>query len=369
MKKRQRFWYTLIEMIIVVALLAIILIATFESMLNISTFRVKVSNRLDIEQDLYYSIETIATTIKDFWWKIDFEEYFNRQVIWVSTWSWHYSNFSWYWNYWNWWNPWTWTFWGLLYNCFSINTIKISNWCFLTWSINTKWTSLNWEPQRYWQYKLQFIDYNSNQDADNWDEDWINWIIWDEDDENIWQWPESFTWTDINELYLIKSWKTNERLYLRLKIIKDPNAWSLPCNFPAWTWSWCLWKLQILKLAWKDYWNDHDKTTNDWDWSFSDWIIDTWLCNKEYCWNEIILPNIDAWWIDLLPSYVNVKNIKLKLYPNKNSLYSWNEDSQTININPYIKLNLTIGYSVERRSKLKWIDPQINISTTINLSE
>jgi hypothetical protein len=83
-------------------------------------------------------------------------------------------------------------------------------------------------------------------------------------------WPLSFIWNEVKELYLLKKWKISERFYLRLKIWTDTDAgkpaWSV-CN-TAWVWDWCLGKLQILKLTWKDLWMLHNATWLEWvyDW-------------------------------------------------------------------------------------------------------
>ena len=366
--------FTLIEMIVVVTLFSIIIIIAFEAMWNISIFRTRLSSRLDIEQDLYYTMETLSSNIKDFWWDIDYEEYFNRQMMWISTGSWHYDIFSWFGNYWSGWDLGS-NYWSWLYLCRSWSGAAATMW---TWwcanSIyNNYWGDTTWKPQRFWQYALQFIDFNSNANNDTilWDENWDWKIAWDDDDENIWQWPEAFTGNLVQELYLIRSGKKNERMLLRLNIIQDPNSPWITCSLPAGTWSWCLGNIQILKLDWKDYWLDH----NSWsivgdNWSQFDWIIDTWKCNSDfYCPNANNIPQSEDWWIDLLPDYINVKNIKFYLYPKKDYKLAWAEDDENININPYIKLNITLWYAWNKKKLLKWINPEINLTTTINLTK
>jgi hypothetical protein len=46
--------------------------------------------------------------------------------------------------------------------------------------------------------------------------------------------------------------------------------------------------------------------------------------------------------VDILPEYINIKNANFYLYPNKNYLYSWKEDNANININPYLRINMTV---------------------------
>jgi hypothetical protein len=53
-------------------------------------------------------------------------------------------------------------------------TINPERWC-LKKEFNNKNENQYKKPQRYWQYSLQFIDYNSNYDGDWW------LLLWDED--------------------------------------------------------------------------------------------------------------------------------------------------------------------------------------------
>lgn len=375
-------WFTLVEIIVSITLFAIILVITFDVMGNISISRTKLSNRLDINQDIFVAIESIVNNIKDFDWDIDYEEYWNRNAVWITnTNSGHYSDFTWYGNYWTWWNFITNDYWDYFYYCISWIWIDMWAWWCLTW-FNTSGWSMLWAPQRFWEYTFQFIDYNSNKNDDPnnclsswnpwmqiWDEN-CDWNIrWDDDDENLWEWPLVFSGNEVKEVYLIRKWKTNERFFMRLNIINDPDAISGATCDSAWVGSWCLWNIQILKLNWKDLWMSHSWTiTSSWRY---DWVIDTWQCGQDYScnWTNNLPNNTDDWWINLLPNYINVKNFKVFIYPNSNYKYAWKNWDFDTKLNSYIRINIGMGYSWLRRKQIKMLDPTISISTTINLTK
>jgi len=247
-----------------------------------------------------------------------------------------------------------------------------------TWCVdnfNTIWNPVSWKPQRYWQYSFHFIDYNSNYDADLWDEDNKNWIIWDDDDEYLWTWPEAFDSTkSVTELYLISADKKNRTIF-RWTVKKDPyiDNTNYTCDSSDWktfTWSWCLGTIEFLKLEWKDWGDNHDKT---WNWLY-DWVIDTWLINKDFSENlnknsTRITAGSDGknYFIPLFPESINVKSFDIRAYPNKNINNAWKE--QGIDISPYIRLNITLTPSWKVKKQIKWKVPEFNISTTINLTD
>lgn len=391
-------------MLISITLFALIVIAVFDAFWNITIIRTKLINKLDINQDLYYAIEKLTSEIKDFGWDIDYEEYWNRQAVWTNSSSGYYDIFSWYGNYWSWWDLWRtspWVvdppmpkqnYWSWFYFCRSYfdwtNGQYMWTWgCLSDSNFNNVWSDMTWIPQRYWEYAFQFYDLNSNINKDmNWSnciwDDWItriwefwdedcNWNIkWDDDDENLWDWPLAFSGSqnEVKELYLYKNWIIQERMLIRRKVIRDPDApASFVCN--SWVWSWCLGKLQILKLVWKDYWFDHDFSS--WSIGLYDGLVDTWWCHNDYnChWVDNLPNSLDDWWIDLLPPNINVKDLKLFIYPAKNYRYAWKSDDPNITINPIIRINIALWYSRERRKKLRGSNPVINIATSINLTK
>lgn len=380
MKKINKYWkfgFTLVETIVSVTIFAIIMVIAVDSLWNIWILRTKVSDRTDLNKDLYYSVETLVSAIKDFGWQIDYEEYWNRQAMWIATQSWHYQQFSWFWNFWSWWDLTGSWYWDWFYFCRSGSwTSMWTWWCLINW-FNTYSGSVAWQPQRYWEYSFQFIDYNSNQNYDTWwllwDENWDWNIRWDDDDENLWIWPLAFSWNEVKELYLINKWQKYTRLFLRVNYKIDPNSPALsPCT-DDWSWnvsgSWCLWNIEILKLDWKDLWFSHSWGVATSSWIY-DWLVDTWQCSGDFScdWVNNLPSATGSEWVSLFPDYINVKSAKFFIYPNKDYNLSW-RDGNSYSVNPYVRLNITLWYAWIKRAAFKNGDPSINISTTINLNK
>jgi hypothetical protein len=382
-------WFTIVEMILSLTLFTIIILVAFQVLWNIWIMRIRISDNLDINKDLYYATENLVTSIKDFEWDIDYEEYWNRASIWTLTSSWHYKDPTWYGNYWSGWVIWDVTnawFWDeLVYVCRSWSWAenRLWSWWCLEWknySIYAPGTSVanapnrnyKWKNQIYMEYYYQFIDLNEDYNDDGWDEnnDWSPY--WDKDDADMGEWPVAFSGNEVKELYLFKKWldDTYERMFLRLNFILDPNAPTWATCDANWTWSWCLGNIQILKLVWKDLWIGHGVTDGN-PFGRDDWKIDTWECNKDFSctWSTNLPTWADSEWVNLLPNYINVKSLKFFLYPNKDYEYAWKDNDDNININPYLRLNIKIWFSWERKKQLKLSDPELNISTTINLNK
>lgn len=77
-------------------------------------------------------------------------------------------------------------------------------------------------PQRYGEYKLQFTDYNGNQDTDKGDEDGVNGIVGDDDDVDIGDGPTVID-NPMLELYLINTLKKQRSLF-RVTYKQDVDA-------------------------------------------------------------------------------------------------------------------------------------------------
>jgi hypothetical protein len=75
-----------------------IIIIAFEAMGNIGVIRNQVSSRLDLNSELYDVTEKFINLIKT-GGDIDYEEYWNRQVVGTTTSSGHYDVFSGFGNY------------------------------------------------------------------------------------------------------------------------------------------------------------------------------------------------------------------------------------------------------------------------------
>lgn len=256
------------------------------------------------------------------WWTIDYEEYYNRKLAWTWTSSWHYTNPTWFWNF--------------------------------------SWTLISWEKYWYfWNYANQFVTWSQ-----------ASWDL-----EYTWIWPDVFTsWTDVKEIYLL-SWNRKVRTFFRWNVKTDPDApiWST-CDYITFTWTWCLWTIEFLKLDWKDYWNDHSLTTIDNN--QNDWIIDTWLINKDFdwvwniswSWTMWVISNDDLWQ-PIFPNTMNIVNFKVYPYPNSDIKLAWKDLRTEINIAPYLRISFEILPSWKNRKKIKWLLRPIVFSTTISLTD
>lgn len=151
--------FTLVEMIVSITIFAIIIIMAFDAMGNIGILRTQVSSRLDLNSELYSATEKFVDLIKT-GGDIDYEEYWNRQIVGTSTSSGHYSVFSGFGNF------------------GSGGSLPTSYGDGLYYCVSGSGTSMGTGGcadssgifQRYGEYRQQFIDYNSNANGDGGDE-------------------------------------------------------------------------------------------------------------------------------------------------------------------------------------------------------
>lgn len=364
MKGDEHKWFTLVEIMIWILIFSVVIIAWFKAYNWILVWKIKLIESTNIQKEAFYFSEKFFEEIK-VGWTIDYEEYFNRSTVWISTSSWHYDKLTWFWNYWTDKSPWNALYWNWFYYCRSEDwTLMWTWWCVK--NFNTVWDT-SWKPQRYGQYSFHFIDYNSNIDDDwtfnLWDEDWDGNIIWDDDDEYLGIWPDSFSWTlDQKEIYLISADK-KKRTFFRWNIKQDETI-STETR----------WTIEFLKLEWKDWWFNHLQTWT----GLYDWVIDTWVIDKDFSWktnidkdNAIIAWGaLDTWfWQPLFWDNINVSDVEFYLYPNKDLSLSWKDFSDNINISPYLKIKMTLSPSYKTRRWFRWKIPEIKINTTINLTD
>lgn len=115
----------------------------------------------------------------------------------------------------------------------------------------------------------------------------------------------------------------------------------------------CLGNIQVLKLVGQDLGMSHTGST------FStgqyDGVIDTWQCREDFaCFGSNNLPNgSPGEWVDIFPDYINVKNIDFYPYPDKDFRLAWKEDNADTVINPYVRMNITLGLSWQKRRQIK----------------
>ncbi len=371
--------FTLIEVLVSILIVAVILVSWFQAYSMVFAWKIKLIERTKLQKEVVFFSERLFQTIKK-WWTIDYEEYFNRKMVWTETKSWHYLKNTSFWN--------VWSYIDDFYYCRSLepNIMTATWWCFdngLNTDITWKKPNIlqNKKAQRYWQYAWvwekflwQAWDYNK----DWWDDSEIWWVAWDyfnvwtiideKDDLALWGLPEVFkNGENLKELYLI-SWDKKTRTFFRYSVKKDPNAIAgANCDFSdgIWTWSWCLWNIEFLVLDWKDRWMDHNKLVED-KWQ-NDWYIDTWLINERFNSKkeELAWASSDAYRKPLFPRFINVSKFGIYLYPNKNQKI----DNFSEKISPYLILVLEVEPSWEIKKRIRWKINPINLTTTINLTE
>lgn len=392
--KHTKHWFTLIEILLGILLFSAVIIAWLQAFFAINIGRAKLIESTNITKDIVYFSEKLFDEIKK-WGTIDFEEYFNRKVVGTQTLSGHYSGSTWFGNYGKWWIPGTTNYGSGFYFCRSGSGIDMgvsannpNGWCYTQWTstgfsaTNTWdpfWAAL-WDPQRYGQYTFQFIDYNSNFNADlnnswisvPWDQNSDGFIRWDDDDEYIGYGPTAFTWGEnVREIYLISGDRKSRTLF-RWNWFQDPNApVTETCdgtnsNF----WSWCLGTIEMLRLTWEDWGIDH---SGSWAGSF-DGIIDTWAIDPLFGTGETH-PAMVAWstshnyWQKIFPDSISVTDFRVYMYPNIDTKLAWKDDTASTNFNPYMRLSITLEPSWKKRIQIKGKAPKFTINTTINLTD
>ncbi len=381
---KNKNWFTLIETLVGIVIVSMIIVVGFSALSAIMIWKVKLIEKTAIQKEAFYFSEKLFEMIKT-GGTIDYEEYWNRHSYTpiddpASYGSGHFLNPTWFGNHARWWvvgtNNWGWN---NLYFCISKDWDSF-DWdgCLSDFNISRAWTThidYSWDYQNYNQYRLQFIDYNSDADSDLWDEDssgesLYNFIS-DDDDLYLGKWPEAFpAWINTSELYLINAdW--DERMYFRLNISLDPNAPSTAtCTWTqTMTWTWCLWTIEFLKLTWTDAWYDHANNWGRWD---GDWLIDTWLIHNDFHASvDPIIAGSDTvnYWQPLFPESLHVKDVQFFPYPNKDLNYSWRDTDPTVNIAPYVRISMTLTPSWKSRKKIRGALPEIEINTTVQLTD
>ena len=291
-------------------------------------------------------------------YSIDYEEYYNRQMVWCvsSGWnllvgpdfrrnvwfSWYCSEFTAYWN-----NNSTGrlrkrvlisTGWRDVYYCSSEESQTSQ--ALGNVRVVVRWTNLcgrHGSQQSFGQYAALFTDVRW------WD--WGGWdIVWTSDDEELWRIMNGNVRAiedanNIQEIYLI-SHDGKNRLYFRRKLV---NQW----------WEFLQYKIQMLRLKWFDAWQKHNfSLTTDNDWLY-DWVIDTWACDSSmwFVWHwqglsgayaEYFLPSdVDDCWIDLTQWATNVHAWNISMSPLGDPDLFWAADERQIN--PSMKIMMVSG--------------------------
>ena len=381
--------FTLFEIMISMTIFALLMIIVFDAVANIGIARTRSITRITLLEELYFFSEKLATSIKE-WGIVDYEEYWNRQVVGTGTATGHYLLPTGYGNYGRWGMTWTTTYGSEYYYCRSGGNILLkvgTGGCMSGNNSNANWWSpdINYSGnlQRYGQYALQYTDYNGNYDADLWNEDsdTLGNIRWDEDDKDIGDGPIVLSGST-PELYLYDPLK-KERTYFRWTYKPDDIASPTACDMN--TGIGCLGNIEMLRLKGLDIGMAHTGTANGTG-SF-DWVIDTWACHPDWpcttpalklpvsVWVYTLPAGTDSEWVKLFPDYVSVRQLSFTIYPRKNPWRSWAapDDLSTPGfispfIQPYVRLQMTLGLAWEKRKLIRWDDPTVAISTTISLT-
>ncbi|MFA6090176.1 MAG: prepilin-type N-terminal cleavage/methylation domain-containing protein [Candidatus Gracilibacteria bacterium] len=361
--------FTLIEMIVSVTIFSIIIIMAFSAMGNIGILRNSVTNRLDLNNELYSVTEKFVDLIKT-GGDIDYEEYWNRRAVGTTTSSGHYDVFSGFGNYGS--GGVVANYGDGIYYCISGNGLKMGTGGCLT-GFNIYTADVSSQPQRYGEYRQQFIDYNTNANGDGGDENADGNIRGDDDDEDLGMGPSAFTGgIGMKELYLVKKGTQSERIYFRWTLQMDPNGppgticEMSGANMGSGN---CLGNIQMLKLVGKDLGLSH--STSVASPGKYDGIIDTWACHADYnCTGVNNLPaGVDSEWVNIFPTWINVKNVDFFLYPEKDFRYAWKESDPATLLNSYVRIHMTIGLAWEKRKKIRGPAADMTIATTVNLSK
>jgi len=345
-----RYAFTLVELLYVIIIIWIIVPCIF----TIYNFIIKsdreINARENAIQQWYEFFERLNILMQDY--TIDYEEYFNRQMVWcVNSWwelltwenfkwniwlSWYCTEFTTYWN----WNSTdrkelsysinTWHH--DLYYC-SSKSQQTPTWKPLVVRSDDCWKY--WRVQSYGQYAALFTDVN----------EWSSNMVWDWDDEEVWYLLNEDVnaiedSNNIQELYLIsKDWKS--RLFFRRKLVK-------------YDWENALFKIQMLRLKWFDAGREHKFQDSVWmgDRGIYDWKIDTWACDASmwfepknkyddhniwWAYSGYYLPSdVDDCWIDLTYWSTTVTARNISISPLWNADLYWARQGRQIN--DYIKI-------------------------------
>lgn len=250
-------------------------------------------------------------------------------------------------------------------------------------SFNSAGASMEGSPQRYGQYALQFFDANANANGDSGDEDGDGRVTGDDDDEELGAGPSAFSpGQPFRELYLIKkNVAVPERLVLRWVVTADPDrpagADCVGNADGSVTGSGCIGRLEMLRLVGRDYGIAHSGSVAS-SGRF-DGKIDTWECRSDFhCAGNQNTPvgsgsSFDSGtteWVSVFPEDINVKNVSFFPYPHKDYRLSWKENDPSIRIAPYVRIDMTLGFSWIRRKKFNaGSDPQSHVTTSVSLSD
>ena len=376
--------FTLIEMMLVALILGILLPSMFSMYGFIIRSNKEVNARQVAIQWWYEFFERLNILMQDY--SVDYEEYFNRQMVWCSDNWWILTGNDFEWNVWLSWYCSEFTAYG---NNSSTNRSNIKpEWrdIYYCTTRNIGQDFLNvrrvvtknicgryGRQQSFGQYAALFTDVK-------WTEDWLNGdIVWTSDDEELWhiinERDDVKAIEDSNhiqEIYLI-SHDGKDRLYFRRKLVHQDGEHLQ-------------YKIQMLRLKWFDAWQKHsfDITDNN-PWLY-DWVIDTWACDysmwfipsipgrKSVWWafSDFKLPaDVDDCWVDINQWVTTVRLWNISISPLNDSDLFWSDAAHQIN--PSMKI-LIVNWIYSAIYGTGYFSSSINdfsvpLETTINMKD
>ncbi len=329
---KNKKWFTLVEVLLSLLIVWLFIGIVMWIYTSIRKTDWKIANKRVLTAEASDLIDRIHEAAIDY--NIDYEEYFNRKILWFWP---DGSGFSTYGNS------------GQRYYCwdrdyesnggYSIKARDTDWWCEYEWN------------QKYGEYYFQ---HRKLTDLENLNSSQNSW-------GNMKNWPIAIspnTWLEY--LYLISpNW--TERYYFR-RIFK---TWVDLDGIAGFSWkNESLYIIQMLKLKWFDAWQNHDFKSR---WAF-DGFIDTRACDYSQWFSckgtEVItwykLPvDFDDWRVDITSRKVTVNDFKIDIYPNKDP-YLATKDTDNL-YDPYIKISFTMNMYGQVSSE------EITLSTTLSL--
>jgi len=382
----RRYAFTLVELVFVAMIISLILPAIFSLYNFVIRSNREVNARQDVIQQWYEFFERLNILMQDY--TVDYEEYFNRQMVgcvWTSK---RWDNFE--WNIWKDGHCTQFTHYGNksaknsswkykdIYYCSSDKSQDKSHLPFVVRHNNTTPCYQEGE-QFYGQYEALFTDVHEDTE----DKNDNNNIVWDWDDEKPWKPtdPNMSAIRDadhIQELYLI-SHDGKYRLYFRRKFYGDyynADNWEYYSQY----------RIEMLRLRWFDAGSKHNFSTDDNEWLY-DGVIDTWACDTSmwfepadktgrqsvgWAYSDYYLPlDEDDCWVPLTYWSTSVSAWNIWISPVGDSDLYWGDPSRQINA--YMKI-LTVNsvyfpYYSTRMVASSIGDFKVPLETTINMKD
>jgi prepilin-type N-terminal cleavage/methylation domain-containing protein len=332
--------FTLIEVLISVALTGMILVAGYSAFQSIVKIQAELTGTIDIQRNLFYLNEKITSLIRD-WGTIDYEEYFNRNRLgyWRSMIDTDNNNTP---------DTETYTVLSEFGNAVSIflcqvNSIADENACLGNNTVkNGNIPSTLSGQQKYWQYEALSLNHGSVATLGYATPNKLPPIL------------VNPTPTELSELYLVKKLLNGmyERTFFRHIQVSYPGK---TCDLI--TWKDCLGKLQMTRLI----------SCADIDGNIEKWIPDTDFGTGDDC--SVTTASIDdLTWVDVTSPDIDVESATFLPAPLKiPSLMSGSGEEAFA---PSIQMRIVVGLSDLRQQKAlsQGTDTRV-IMTTIHLND